>query len=322
MKKYNILVTGVGAIIGYGLIKSLRKCKYPIRIIGTDIYDDAYGQYLCDKFIVAKPASKEDYPEWLKSVIIEHKIDLVLFGVEQETIRLAKDIHRLGAEARKIAINKPEVIELSQDKWLMYEFLMSHGIEAIPSMVEGEFDEFVKMLGCPFLLKPRRSYASKGIEKINNVEELEFHRKKTGQQFMVQQIIGDAEHEYTAGSFCYGDGTCNTPIIMRRKLSGEGATAKAEVVECKEIEKTIEALVKLLKPIGPTNFQFRKEKDNYLLLEINPRISSSTSLRTEFGYNEAEMCIEFFVNGNKPGNATIRKGSAIRYIADYVVEIK
>lgn len=322
MKRYNILVTGVGAIIGYGLIKSLRRCKYPVHITGTDIYDDAYGQYICDDFIVAKPAADEDYPEWLRSVIIEREIDLVLFGVEQEAIRLAKDLHRLGSEAEKIVINRPEIIELSQDKWLTYEFLMRQGIEAIPSMIEGEFDEFVNKLGCPFLLKPRRSYASKGIEKIYTIDELEFYRKKTGSQFMVQQIIGDAEHEYTAGVFCYGDGKCNKPIIMRRKLSGEGATAKAEVIECVEIEVAIEELVKLLKPIGPTNFQFRKENDKYLLLEINPRISSSTSLRTEFGYNEAEMCIDYFVNGNMPENVSIKMGSAIRYIADYVVEIK
>ena len=45
----NVLVTGVGAIIGYGIINSLKmQNEYPIRIVGMDIYDDAYGQFLCD----------------------------------------------------------------------------------------------------------------------------------------------------------------------------------------------------------------------------------------------------------------------------------
>ena len=56
----NVLVTGVGAIIGYGIINSLKmQNEYPIRIVGMDIYDDAYGQFLCDKFYVAERADSE-----------------------------------------------------------------------------------------------------------------------------------------------------------------------------------------------------------------------------------------------------------------------
>lgn len=43
-RKYNILVTGIGAIIGYGIIKSLRNSKYDCNIIGIDIFNDAIGQ--------------------------------------------------------------------------------------------------------------------------------------------------------------------------------------------------------------------------------------------------------------------------------------
>ena len=68
MRQYNILVTGVGAIIGYGLINSLHKSKYDVHIIGMDIYDDAYGQYLCDEFIQAIPAAEPEYPQFLKKI--------------------------------------------------------------------------------------------------------------------------------------------------------------------------------------------------------------------------------------------------------------
>ena len=78
-------------------------------------------------------------------------------------------------------------------------------------------------------------------------------------------------------------------------------------------------MVRLLKPVGPTNFQFRFHKGKYLLLEINPRISSSTSIRTEFGYNESEMCIEFFIEHKIPKDRKIRKGKAFRYITEAVI---
>lgn len=105
---------------------------------------------------------------------------------------------------------------------------------------------------------------------------------------------------------------------MRRKLSKAGATDKAIVEPVPDIDKEIFAISKVLKPYGPTNFQFRLDNGRFLLLEINPRISSSTSIRTAFGYNEAEMCIEFFVEGIKPSDKNIRTGKAYRYIADVV----
>lgn len=318
MKVYNILVTGVGAIIGYGLINSLRASKYNVHIVGMDIYDDAYGQYICDEFIQALPAADENYPLFLKNLIRDKKIDLVMFGTEQEIHRLIQEKEIMGEDYSKLVINNQMIVDLSRDKWKTHEFLNENHMQCIPSYIGGEYNELVKRLGCPFLLKPRRSYASKGIEKIHNQEEFEFYRKKAGDQFMVQRIIGDVEHEYTVATFGFGDGLCVKPIIMRRKLSQEGATAKATVIDNLEMEEQVYKLVELLQPIGPTNFQFRCHEGDYLLLEINPRISSSTSLRVAFGYNEAEMCIEFFVENQRPKNPQIKKGSAVRYIADCV----
>lgn len=121
-------------------------------------------------------------------------------------------------------------------------------------------------------------------------------------------------------TFGFGDGTCIKPIMMKRKLSQEGATAKARVVDSEAMEAFVYRMVELLKPVGPTNFQFRYDNDSgkYLLLEVNPRISSSTSLRAAFGYNEAQMCMEYFIEHIRPQDAVVRKGSAVRYIADYV----
>lgn len=318
MKRYNVLVTGVGAIIGYGIIQSLRKSKYDVHVVGMDIYDDAYGQYLCDEFIQAIPAVAADYPFFLKNIIKEKHIDLVMFGTEQEIYRLIDEKDVLQEEYKKLVINNREILGLASDKWKTHEFLVKNGFKAIPTYIEGEFEALSAALGTPFLLKPRKSYASKGIEKIHDAEEFDFFRKRVGEQFMVQKIVGDAEHEYTIATFGFGDGTCIKPIMLKRKLSQEGATAKAKVMYSEEAEALVYRMTELLKPVGPTNFQFRYDNGKYLLLETNPRISSSTSLRTAFGYNEAEMCVEYFVEHIRPQAATIRKGTAVRYIADYV----
>lgn len=318
MKQYNILVTGVGAIIGYGIIHSLRNSKYNVNIVGMDIYDDAYGRNICDDFVQAIPASNPMYPQFLRRIIKEKQIDLVFFGVEQELYRLIQEKDAMGDDFGKLVINNANILGLSKDKWLTHVFLKENGLPAIPSYITGSYDELAEKLGLPFLLKPRWSYASKGIERIHNEEEFSFYKKRAGSQFMVQKIVGDVEHEYTAATFAFGDGRCIKPIVLKRKLSQEGATVKAWTVDCQEIEEQIYKLVELLKPVGPTNFQFRCDNGRYYLLETNPRISSATSIREAFGYNEAQMCISFFLEREEPDNAVLRKGFAVRYIADHI----
>lgn len=319
MRKYNILVTGVGAIIGYGIISSLRKSKYNCNITGMDIYHDAAGQVWCDNFEQAILAADAQYIDFIKRIIDKYQIDLVFFGTEQEIQKCYECKKELGSYYSKLVINTDYLISLSEDKWDMAMVLKENGLNYIPGSISADFDEASRMFGLPLLMKPRRSYASKGIKKVSTKEEFDVWKKENASQFMVQELIGDDEHEYTAATFGFGDGSCISPIVMRRKLSKAGATDKAIVESVPGIEKEIYKMVACLKPIGPTNFQFRLHNGKYYLLEINPRISSSTSIRTEFGYNEAEMCIEFFVESEKPVDRTIRTGRAYRYIADAVI---
>ena len=319
MRQFNILVTGVGAIIGYGIISSLNKSKYKCRIIGMDIYNDAAGQVWCDEFVQAILASDEKYITFLKSIIDKYQIDLVFFGTEQEIQKCFCCKEELGDYYNKLVINTKDAIELSEDKWNTACYLKNHGINYIKGSISCDFEEAKQLFGLPLLLKPRKSYASKGIIKARTKDEFDCWKKEQGEQFMVQELIGDDEHEYTAATFAFGDGSCIQPIVMKRKLSKAGATDKAVVESVPGIDAEIYKIVMALKPVGPTNFQFRLHHGNYLLLEINPRISSSTSIRTAFGYNEAEMCIEYFLEKRKPTNKKIRTGRAYRYITEAIV---
>ena len=318
MRKYNILVTGVGAIIGYGIIHSLRRCRYDVNIIGMDIYEDAVGQEWCDCFLVAVPAASERYPQFLLECMKKNHIDLVFFGTEQEIKAASSAQEAFGNYYSKLVINKRDLIALSEDKWQMNCFLEKNHFDHIPSSIVPNFQAAVASFGLPLLLKPRRSYASKGIKTVSAEEEFALWATEYEDQFMVQKYIGDDEHEYTASIFGLGDGSYIRPIVMQRTLSRDGSTLKAVVVKKQSIDDQISRLATLLMPIGPTNFQFRTHKESCLLLEINPRISSSTSIRSAFGYNEAEMCIEFFLEGKRPLEPVIREGRATRYIAERI----
>jgi carbamoyl-phosphate synthase large subunit len=319
-RTYNILVTGVGAIVGYGIINSLRSSHFTVRIIGMDIYYDAVGQYWCDKFIQSIPAADDDYLDFIKKVIDEEAIDLVFFGTEQEIYRINDARAALGSIMEKMVINKPELLVLSRDKWLTREYLLQHDLAdlAIPSVIDGSYEEIADRLGVPFLIKPRSSYATKGIVTIFDKEEFDFYRPRVSGGFMAQELIGDNEHEYSVGVFGLGDGSYSSRIMFKRKLSQEGATAKAWSYEDSELIDCIDRLTAAFQPVGPTNYQFRYHDGHYMLLEVNPRISSSTSIRSKLGHNEAEMCLQYFLEHAVP-TAFVEKGAAFRFIDEVMV---
>jgi carbamoyl-phosphate synthase large subunit len=316
-----VVVTGVGAIIGQGIIKSLRQSQHQLRVVGVDRSDDSPGPSLSDVFY-RKPKCEETdsaYLEFLDHLLRHEAVDLVLPGLEVDLYFL--DNHRALVEnaGAKLAINDHELINLCADKWLMRKALAHNGMRTIPTSDTTNWADAISELGAPpLLLKPRRGNGSRGIVRLQDEEDFNYWRNKAADNWMLQRIVGSDDEEYTVGLFGFGDGTGLEPIIFHRRLSAAGNTLAASVVAEPRIRSETLRLTEIFRPVGPTNYQFRLENGIPYLLEINPRISSSTSLRTSFGYNEAAMSIDFFALGQRPAPPIVKSGRAWRYSEDFV----
>lgn len=311
---YNVLVTGVGSIIGYGIVDGLKKSSIKTNIIGIDIYGDAYGGVLCDHFIKGVKADSNEFLDFINGIVEEHKIDLIIPGIEQDLYKFwaNKDsIHTTIVHSNDLCLS------LAQDKLYTYNFFSKHDIDLIPTLHNCTYDTCINQLGLPFLLKPIFSYASKGIEIIHNQQEFDFYTQRLNSKCIYQRIIGSMDTEFTIAIFGNGKGGFFDHIILKRRLSGEGATNKAEFVEDDAILKYISQLCSILKPEGPLNIQVRKEIDKVFLLEINARLSSSCSIRTAMGYNEPDMCLRYFLEKEDIKSSSKIPGKVVRYIADY-----
>ncbi len=317
-KKTVILVSGVGAIIGYGILRVLRHFSPGLTLLGTDIYPDAFGQVWTDKFIPGVLAKDDNYIDFIRETVLREQVSLFIPGIEQDGAKLSAHREQLADLDCRFVLNNPDLLETSTDKWLFHQQLKASSLPFIASRIEGDFDAVVADFGLPFLLKPRRSYASKGIVTITCKRDFDYHRYNLGDNFMVQEIVGDENSEYTASIFGYNEGASSRPIIMRRELSGEGATSKSWLVHEPELENLIIKMATVFRPEGPTNFQFRYHEGLFLPLEINPRISSATSLRAAFGWNEPAMCISYYLKNIRPNPTPPSRGAAIRYIDDYI----
>ncbi|MGT2511243.1 ATP-grasp domain-containing protein [Cupriavidus basilensis] len=324
-KSPTTVVTGVGAIIGQGIVKSLRSCGGAPRVVGVDRNADSMGAFLCDAFYPKPRCDEEDerYLAYWRDLVAGEGVRLIIPGLEIDVAYLARHRAQFEEMGVTLCLNTDELIAMGQDKWALAQALgqapAGLGALAIPALLEGDWASCTARLGPPpLLMKPRHGSAGRGIVRLEDEEDFLYWRRKSGREFMVQRIVGSDDEEYTVGVFGLGEGDMLAPIVFRRRLSAAGNTGYAEVVRDAAIERASEALSRHFRPLGPTNYQFRKEGGQPFLLEINPRFSSSTSLRTAFGYNEAAMSLEFYLHGRRPTEPTPTGGRAWRYSEDLV----
>lgn len=314
-----ILVSGASGIVGYGTLNSLLMSKEKYNLIGTSIYDDSVAPAFCDTFEQAPLTTDPRYIDWLCGIIAKHKVDMIIPGINDDM--LAWNEHRVQLErtGANVLLNNPELIELCEDKWVFYEKLRQEGSGyLIESRLEGSFTELQEAYGLPFLLKPRRGFASKGIVIVESEDIFNDHKSGLGRELMAQPIVGDKESEFTISAFFDADSELCCLMGLRRKLAKEGFTEKAIVDTPAQAKGVILEMAAFLNPVGPTNFQFRVHDGELKLLEINPRISSATSIRAKFGYNESVMAVDYFLNGVTPAQPDVRGGYAVRYTEDHI----
>lgn len=315
----NIWVTGASSLIGYGILKSIRRTKKPYNLIGSTIHKNSIAPAFTDVCIEAPFSGTAGYIDWVISVIKDHNIDLVIPSFEEDVFFLTNHRKQIELTGVKLVLNTFELVHLCSDKWEFYQVLKSNNCPyVIHSSLSPKFHELENEFGLPLILKPRQGNASKGIVKVLDKETFESHKAEIGKKLMVQPLIGKDDEEFTTGAFCDGNGGYYAIITFKRKLSKEGYSNYAEVFKSKQIEEAVLDICKILKPIGPTNFQFRMHNGMFHLLEINPRFSSSTSMRNAFGYNDAIMSIEYFLEGKTPKKPKISSGKAIRYIEEFI----
>jgi carbamoyl-phosphate synthase large subunit len=315
-----VLVSGSSGIVGYGVLRSLRQAGQPCFLVGTSIYDDSVAPAFCDVFEQAPLTGKPEYLDWLLATLRRYRIDLLIPSIEIDMYHWVEHVPEIRATGAVPLLNVPELIALCKDKWAFYQRLAAAGGVscAIESSLEQDFAALAAKFGLPFLLKPRRGFGSKGIVRVASEEMFQRHRADIGPVLMAQPIVGNDDEEFTTSAFCDGRGGYFASMTLRRKLSRDGFTEKAEVADSAEFVPAMDKLCRLFRPLGPTNFQFRRCTEGIKLLEINPRISSSTSIRTAFGYNESAMALAYFLDQHDPVQSAIRRGRAVRYTDEQI----
>lgn len=313
MNNKTILVSGASGIVGYGILRSLEGLGY--KLIGTTIYDESPADCFSDIVLHPPLTSDESYIPWLLDTIKKYSIDMIIPAIEADMSAWNKNRAAIEATGTFALLNNSDLIELCLDKWEFYKKLKENNFKyLIDTTLDNDFNHF----DTPFILKPRCGFGSKGIVKVEDKDTFDKYKDGIGDDLMMQEYVGSVDEEYTATGFFDKESNLKAFIVLKRKLSKQGFSEIAKVVFEDSLKEIIKEIAAILKPIGPTNFQFRKHNEAWKLLEINPRISSSTSMKKAFNYNESKMSIDYFLFNKEITQPEIKEGRAIRYSEDFI----
>jgi carbamoyl-phosphate synthase large subunit len=313
-----VLVTGAGAVLGQGIIKSLRMAETPYDIIAVDPDPRAVGLYWADRAYLVPLAKDPSYLDVVCRILDREKPDVVLIGTDVELMTYAQNKSKLESIYKtRVIVSPPHVIKIADDKWLTYEFLLANGFPCPKSALPSGISELLQECDFPLIVKPRTGARSIGVHLVRNEEEL-YQSLNRVENPVIQECVANAEQEYTSG-VVVDMGIAKAVVTMRRDLR-DGNTYRAYVEPDAPFNSLLAKIAEKLGGVGPLNFQFRVEQGIPKIFEINARFSGTTPLRVYAGFNEVDYLVRHYVLGDPIPAPQVRAIAIFKYWNEIVVE--
>ncbi len=313
-----VLVTGAGALLGQGIIRSLLESSLSPEIVAADPSPLSAGLYWTQRRHLVPMANDPSYSGAFERILERERPDAVIPGTDVELLLFAE--HRARWESQfgtRVIVSSPDVVRIADDKYLTYRFFRDHGFAAPDSCLPGEERALIERVGFPLIVKPRVGARSVGVVKVSSAHELARALEKPD-GLVIQECVATERAEYTAGTLTF-EGRCDATIVMRRDLR-DGNTYRAYVDSFPELNEQVRRLAEALGAHGPANFQFRlDDRGNVKVFEINGRFSGTTPLRMRAGFNEVEMVLRRVLLGEAVTQPAVRPMTILRYFTETVV---
>lgn len=312
-----VLLLGVGGNVSQGILKALHKSEINLYIVGACISSRSKGLYMCDEAMLCPYAADDDFISWVIATCKEKHIDIIMTGVEENIIELAKYKVLIEAETNAIFVSPSfEKLRIGQDKYLTCEWLRKNECNHPKYMLWSKSEDievFSKVAGYPIIAKPRHGKSASGIYVIHNEREAKKYSNLEG--YVLEEYIGDSDKEYTVGCYLSRDKR-NVYIIAMHRLLKNGTTVWAKTVHDPVIEEEAKKICLKYKPNGPLNIQMRMSNDNKpICFELNVRFSGTTAIRANFGFEDVKaQILEYVFNQGDISNCfNIIDGEVFRY---------
>lgn len=300
----SIIVTGIGGVVGQGILRNLRAMDLMVPIVGTNTQQVSAGNHLCDHVYQVPIAYNEGYIATIQDLISRHNAELIIPSTDYEAYYLSLNAAILSS---KIAASPPEITAFCLDKYLNFKEFAKFGLPFAPSILPSRYNgDFERSI-----VKPREGRGSRNIV-VDPPSPSDF-----GDDFVVQKYLDGPE--LTTAFYVLQTGKLHGFVTLKRELE-QGNTSRCEVVTHYDeaIRKVINHIIAYFPFRGSCNIQSRFTQRDIVPFEINCRISGTNSIRSQFGFNDVAYTVQELFLNQSPDSPHIRKGSAVRIVHDVI----
>jgi carbamoyl-phosphate synthase large subunit len=285
MIKKKLLLSGLGGSLFPYLHNKLMD-KYDLYYVDADTQLKLlYPDY---NFYPAQYVTDPAYYPFIDKIVTENNIDFYAPLIDEEILG-AKEYFKNHSHLIVIA---PEAsfCTLCLDKYTLMGVLKEKGISTIASFTGDNYDDNIPY---PIFLKPNTGRGSRGIRKVENLEQLNAYYLLEGyapKDILIQEYV--AGTEYTVGVSTNNNNDLLF-ISSKKVLRKRGITQLAVTENNELINEVVKKIVAELNPCGPFNVQLYLTKEGEVkIFEINPRFSTTTIMSYEAGVDEIGLFID------------------------------
>ena len=295
-----------------GMIKCFKNVKERnIRVVGVDMSDDPSAKFMVDAFYQVPAASAPNYADIMLDICKKEKVDVYFPNVSAEVSAVVARKDEFEALGVKLSVSNMESVAISNNKLKTYEALEKagipvpryYGVHTVEDFVEG-----MKYMGYPekpVCIKIVDGSGSRGVRIIDSTKSrYDIFVKEKPNSFYIsyddmlsmlqsapaplhEMMLVECMHgpEFTVdllaekGKALY--------IVGRNNVDSLMSIAQASVLQYDELAyKVSEQVIELLKMDGNVGFDFmRNDKEEAVLMDINPRITATISIMAAGGVN-------------------------------------
>lgn len=281
-----------------------------IRMVGVDMDSDPSARYMVDSFYQVPAATAPDYTDIMLEICKKEHVDVYFPNISAEVeavVARKNDFESLGV---KLSVSNMESVNISNNKLHTYQVLEKAGIPVPRYYGVHSEDDFIE--GCRYMGYPQKPVCikivngsgSRGVRIIDATKSryhIYAHEKPNSfytsyedmlailnsadslEEMMLVEVMHGPEFTVDllaeGGKVLYEVGRENTVSVM--------SIAQESVLKKDELAYRIASdVVKLLNMDGNVGFDFmRNEKEEAVLMDINPRITATVSVIAAGGVN-------------------------------------
>jgi carbamoylphosphate synthase large subunit len=285
-RKLHILVMSASWQSALACIQSFGRAGHTVSIVPTNVWSPIYSSvFVKNSFKLAATATEETAFELLQ-LVRQQGIDLVI-PVSDQDAALVATAKRLVPGTNTFIISPPETIALARSRNKTIELARRLGI-GTPKTAFVTHDNAAasaRELGYPCFLKLSGSVASGGVFHLSDEEQLNKKLVTIPRQteMQLQQRIDSAVFGVMGFAL---EGKLIESFAFRKDnlLFKAGTTAYASRIRDERLHAMLSTIAKDLSWTGAIDLDLLQGPDgNYLLMEINPRLSGTSVFPLKLG---------------------------------------